>query len=151
MRAALFGIGLLAAGLSPPAAAGASATAIFHKHGLFGAWAVDCTRPPDIANPHVVYRLIEGNQIQRQTSVAAGEILDLSTIDDAVEASPTELVVTWQTGEGGITNRIRLGDGWMQVLESTRSDGEKLVVKGRQVHDDTEAPRFARCSSGQSA
>lgn len=34
----------------------------------------------------------------------------------------------------------------MQVLESTRSDCEKLVVKGRLARDDTEAPRFNRCS-----
>jgi hypothetical protein len=151
MRAALFGVGVLSAALSSPAAASASATNIFQKHGLFGTWAVDCARPPNITNPHVIYRLIEGNLVQRQTSVAAGEILDLSTIDTAAEASPTELVISWRTDKGGITNRILLGDGWMQVLDSTRSNGEKLVVKGRQVSEGTEAPRFARCSPGQSA
>jgi hypothetical protein len=151
MRAALLGVGLMAAAFSMLATAAASAMDLFQKHGLFGTWAVDCTKPPSITNPHVIYRLIEGTLIQRQTSIAVGEILDLSTIDDAAEASPTELMISWQTGEGGITNRILLGDGWMQVLESTRSDGEKLVVKGRQVHDDTDAPRFARCSPGQAA
>jgi hypothetical protein len=151
MRIALLVVGWVAAAVALPVAAAASATDIFHKHGLFGTWAVDCTRPPSIANPHVVYRLIDGNRVQRQTSVEAGRILDLSTIESAAEVGASELIISWQTGEGGITNKIRLGDGWMQVVESTRSNGQRLVVGGRRVRDNSEVPRFTRCRAGQSA
>ena len=151
MRAALFVVGLATAALALPATAAASATDIFQKHGLFGTWAVDCARPPSVDNPHVVYRLADGNRVQRQISIEAGKIVELSAIESAAESGPAELIVSWQTSEGGITNRILLRDNRMQVLDSTRSDGQKLVVAGRRVRDDTEAPRFERCSIGQSA
>jgi hypothetical protein len=151
MRITLLVVGWVTAVAALPVAAAASAADIFHKHGLFGTWAVDCARPPSIANPHVVYRLIDGNRVQRQTSVEAGRILDLSTIETAAEAGASELIISWQTGEGGITNKIRLGDGWMQVVESTRSNGQRLVVNGRRVRDNSEAPRFTRCSAAQTA
>jgi hypothetical protein len=150
MRMPLFVVGLATAAVALPAAATASAD-IFHKHGLFGTWAVDCPRPPSVANPYVTYRLVDGDRVQRQISVEAGKILDLSTIDSAAEGGPAELIVSWQTAEGGITNRILLRDGRMQVLDSTRSDGQKLVINGRRVRDNTEVPRFERCSVGQSA
>jgi hypothetical protein len=149
MRALLFA-GLASAVLALPAAA-EPAGDLFHKHGLFGTWAVNCAAPSSVLNPHVVYRLVNGDRVQRQISVEPGKIVELSTIDAAAESGPTELIIFWQTEEGGITNRIQLGEGWIRVLESTRSDGEKLVVKGRRVRDDMEAPRFARCSPGQSA
>lgn len=151
MRMPLFVVGLATAAVALPAAATASATDIFQKHGLFGTWAVDCARPPSVTNPHVTYRLVDGDRVQRQVSIEAGTIVDLSTIDSAAEGGPAELIVSWQTAEGGITNRILLRDGRMQVLDSTRSDGQKLVVSGRRTRDNTEAPRFERCSPGQAA
>jgi hypothetical protein len=138
----------MTAALALPATAAASAD-IFHKLGLFGTWAVDCATPPSPANPHVIYRLIDGNRVQRQISAAPGKIAELSTIDYAAEKSPTEIVMAWQTSQGGLTNRILLGNGWMQVQESTRENGQKLFVRGRRVRDNAEAPRFVRCSAGQ--
>lgn len=146
MRIGLFVVALTTAALVLPATVAAGpGVDIFQKHGLFGSWAVDCTRPPSVANPHIVYRPIDGGRVQRQISVELGKILDLSTIDSAVEASPTELIVSWQTGEGGITNRILLGTGRMQVQDSTRSNGQKLVVGGRRVTDNIEVPWYQRC------
>ncbi len=151
MRTALCVVGWLTVALAMPGMAAASAADVFHRLGLFGTWAVHCATPPSIANPYVIYRLSDGNRVQRQISVAPGKIVELSTIAAASEAGQTELIISWQTSQGGITNRILLGNGWMQVQDSTRDNGEKLFVKGRRVRDNAEAPRFVRCATGESA
>jgi hypothetical protein len=152
MPIALFVLALAAAALIlPQAADAASVKDIFKRHGLFGTWAVDCSRPPSAGNPHVVYRPGGGHRVERLTSIEPGRTFDVSVVDSAAEASPSELIVSWQTGEGGIANRILLQGGRMQVLESTRSNGEKLVVDGRRVRDNAEAPRFEKCRPGGSA
>jgi hypothetical protein len=148
MRIALTVAGVAATLALPAGAAASPATEIFHRHGLFGSWAVDCSRPPSVANPHVVYRVADGDRVERWVSVEPGRIVDLSTIDHAAEPSPTVLVISWQTREGGVTNRILLRDGRIKVLDSTRSSGEKLFVDGRRVHDRAEAPWFGRCGTG---
>ena len=51
------------------------------------------------------------------------------------------------TSEGGIANRIRLQPDQMQAIDSTRYNGEKLVVNGRRVRDNAESPRYRRCSA----
>lgn len=151
MRVGLFGAALLAAALALPRTAAASAADIFHRRGLFGIWAVDCVRPPSVANPHVIYQLIDGGHVQRQVSVEPGTIVEVGTIDSAAETGPTELVISWRTSAGGVTNRILVRDGRMRVQDSTRSDGQKLVVGGRRVADKTEVPWFQRCGPGEIA
>jgi hypothetical protein len=150
MRLALYAVGLMmAAALAVPGTAVASpARDIFFKHGLFGGWAVNCSRPPSPANPYVFYRLIDGEHVQRWVSIAPGDTLEVSTINRAVETSPTELVISWQTGEGGIVNRILLREDRMKVIDSTSSTGQKLYVGGRRVRDKVEAPWFVRCGTG---
>jgi hypothetical protein len=148
MRIAFYSAGLAATLALPAGAAASPATEIFYRHGLFGSWAVDCSRPPSVANPHVAYRLAEGDRVERRVSVEPGRIVDLSTIDHAAEPSPTVLVIAWQTHQGGIINRILLRDGRMKLLDSTRSSGEKLFVDGRGVRDRAETPWFGRCGTG---
>jgi hypothetical protein len=151
MRLALYAAGLtMAAALAAPDTAAASpARDIFYKHGLFGGWAVDCSRPPSPINPYVIYRLIDREHVQRWVSIAPGDTLEVSTISSAVEASPTELIISWQTGDGGIVNRILLRENRMKVIDSTRSTGQKLYVGGRRVRDRVEAPWFVRCGTGE--
>jgi len=148
MRAALFVLGSVSAFMLFATAAGAaSARAIFEKHGLFGTWAADCTKPASAANPHVVYRPRDAEGVQRETFIAPGKPFDVSVPESVAEAAPDELMIAWMTGEGGIANRIRLLPGEMQVVESTRYNGEKLSVNGRRIRDNAETPRFGRCSA----
>ena len=79
MRAALFVLGSVSAiVLFSTAAGAASARAIFEKHGLFGTWAADCTRPASAANPHVVYRPRDAEGVQRETFIAPDKPFDVS-------------------------------------------------------------------------
>jgi len=151
MQAARLLIGLGMAALLCPGSAGAASTKeIFQGYGLLGAWAVDCSMPASRTNPRVVYRLTD-DRVQREASIEPGSIFELSTAASTAEASPTELVVTWNTTDGDVTNRIILEDGKMQVRESTRHDGLKLAANGRQAHDGSPTPRLRRCDLGPSA
>jgi hypothetical protein len=146
MRIASLVLGPLAAlVLLSPEAGAASAKDVFEKRGLFGTWAVDCARPMGPKNPHIVYRPF-ADGMRREGFIEPGRPFDVSTPQSAVEVAADELVVVWQTGEGGITNRIRLRPDEMQVIDSTRQNGEKLVVGGRRVRDDRESPRYRRCN-----
>jgi len=146
MRLASLVLGLLASLLLSPAADAASAKDIFEKHGLFGTWASDCTRPMGPRNPYVVYYPFAGDSVRREVFIEPGRPFDVSIPWSAVESAADELIVSWQTGEGGIVNRIRLRPDEMQVIDSTRQNGEKLTVDGRGVRDNTESPRYRRCS-----
>jgi hypothetical protein len=128
-----------------PVASAESAKAIFEKHGLFGTWAADCTRPVGSTNPYVVYRPVAGGSVRREVFIEPDRPFDVSTPQSAVESADDELIVIWQTGEGGIANRIRLRPDEMQVIDSTRQNGEKLTVGGRRVRDNTATPRYRRC------
>jgi hypothetical protein len=148
MRLAALSVGLLAALLLlSPAARAASAKDIFERRGLFGTWAQDCTRPMGIQNPYVVYRPYAGDSVRREVFIEPSRPFDVSMPESAVESAADELIVMWQTGEGGIVNRIRLRPDEMQVIDSTRQNGEKLTVDGRSVRDNAEAPRYRRCSN----
>jgi hypothetical protein len=138
----------LLAGLSflAPVAGAASPREIFEKHGLFGTWAIDCTRPVGVQNPHLVYHPFPGDGVRREAFIEPGRVFDVSVPQSAVESATDELIIVWQTGEGGITNRIRLRPDEMQVIDSTRHNGEKLTVAGRRVRDNTETPRYRRCT-----
>jgi hypothetical protein len=144
MASSVFGLFAALLFLSPAASAG-SAKDIFEKHDLFGTWAVDCTRPMGATNPYVVYRPFAGNSVRREVFIEPGRPFDVSMPESAAESAADELIVVWQTGEGGIANRIRLRPDEMQVIDSTRQNGEKLTVDGRRVRDNTETPRYRRC------
>jgi hypothetical protein len=145
MRLASLALGLLAPLFLSPAADAASAKDIFDKHGLFGTWAQDCSRPMGMQNPYVVYSPYARDGVRREVFIEPSRPFDVSIPESAVESAPDELIVMWQTSEGGIINRIRLRPDEMQVIDSTRQNGEKLTVNGRTVRDNTEAPRYRRC------
>jgi hypothetical protein len=145
MRGALFVLGFVCAVLLLSAPAGAaSPKAVFEKRGLFGTWAIDCTKPASAGNPHAVYRPLP-NGMQRETYTAPGRPFDVSFPESIVESAPDELIIAWNTGEGRITNRIRLQPDQMRIMDSTRQSGEKLSVDGRRVRGNAENPWFKRC------
>lgn len=131
--------------LAPPGARAASVESIVEKYGLTGNWAPDCTKPASPQNPHLVYRLLDPDRLQRETRIASDKIFDVSVVLSIVEIVPGELRMAWKTGEGGITNRVRAHPGQMQVQDSTRDNGEKLTVNGRRVRDNAEALRYNKC------
>ncbi len=123
MRLASLVLGLVAALLLlSPVAGAASAKDIFEKHGLFGTWARDCARSMGTENPYVVYRPHAGDSVRREVFIEPGRPFDVSVPQSAVESAADELIVAWQTGEGGITNRIRLRPDEMQVIELDTSE-----------------------------
>jgi len=128
------------------AAGAASVQDVVEKYGLTGTWAADCTKPADRENPHVVYRLLDPDRLQRETMIVPDRNLDVSVALSIVETGPGELTMVWKTGDGGITNRVRASQGRMQVLDSTRETGEKLIANGRRTHDNAEAPTFNKCA-----
>jgi hypothetical protein len=146
MRIEFVVVAVLAASLlfGDPASAD-SARSILEKLGLFGTWAADCTKPASMNNPHGVYRAVDGDRVQRETSVEPGKIFDVSISESVADAGGDDLIIAWRTGEGVITNRIRVRSGQMQVMDSTRANGEKLAANRRRLRDNTETTRFRRC------
>jgi hypothetical protein len=136
--------------LFPLEAGGASLQDIVDRHGLAGTWAPDCTKPASRQNPHVVYRLVDAGRLQREITIAPGEIFDVSIAVSVVESNPDELIMVWETREGGMTNRVSVQPGQMQLMESTRDSGEKLTVNGRRTRDNSESPRYKRCRTAPS-
>lgn len=132
--------------LALPGSGAASVADIVKKYGLTGTWAADCTKPADRTNPHVVYSLLDGDRLQRETKIVPDSNIDLSIAVSLVEVSAGELLMAWKSNEGGIANRVRASQGQMQVLDSTRDSGEKLIVNGRRTRDNAEAPTFNKCS-----
>ena len=126
-------------------AGAASVQDIVDRHGLAGTWAPNCTKPVSRENPHVVYRLIDAGRLQRETMIEPGKTFDRSVAVSVVESSPAELIMAWNTSEGGITNRVSVQPGQMQVMDSTRSSGEKITVDGQRTRDNSESPRYMRC------
>jgi hypothetical protein len=136
----------LAALLLCSAACAASPQATFARHGLFGTWAVDCTRPVSPANTYVVYRPLGVDSVQKLESIVPGVTSDVGAAEAMVDAATDELLITWRTvQEGRIINRVRLRPGRMQLFESTRDNGEKLSADGRRVRDNSENPWFNKC------
>ncbi|HKY87255.1 MAG TPA: hypothetical protein VJL90_10885 [Pseudorhodoplanes sp.] len=139
-------IALVTAMLLVPPSGAAPVADIVRKYGLIGTWAPDCAKQATRQNPHVVYRLLDPDRLQRDIMIAPDTNFDVSVVLSIVEIGPGELLIAWKTGEGGITNRVRADPGQMQVLDSTRDSGEKLVVNGRGPRDDKPSPRFNKCS-----
>jgi hypothetical protein len=129
----------------PPGASAAPVADTVEKYALTGTWAVDCTSAPSPQNPHVIYRLLDADSLQREFRIAPGESSDVSTAVALVEIEAGELMMSWKTNAGGVTNRVRAGQGRMQVVDSTLDNGQKIFVNGRRVRDDAEAPRFNKC------
>jgi hypothetical protein len=147
MRTRLLAPALLATlSLLASATGAASPRDVFEKRGLFGTRAVDCTKPMGASNPYVVYRPLAGEGVRREVLVEPGRVVNTSIAQSAVESAADELIVASQTGEGDVVNRIRLHTDEAQVIDSTRPNGEKLIVGGRNVRDNTESLRFHRCS-----
>jgi hypothetical protein len=131
--------------LVPSAAGTASVAALVEKYGLTGTWAADCTTAPSPRNPHVIYRLLDDERLQRETRVEPGKSADVSEAHSIAEIQAGELMMGWKTSEGAVANRVRAGKGQMQVQDSTRDSGEKVFANGRRLRDNTEAPNFNKC------
>jgi hypothetical protein len=134
--------------LGPSGASAASVAETIEKYRLTGTWAVDCTSPPSPQNPHVVYQLLGADRLQRETRVGPGQNPEPSVATAIVEIGPGELMMSWKSSAGGITNRVRAGQGAMQVMDSTLDTGQKIFANGRRVRDDAEAPKFNKCPGG---
>jgi hypothetical protein len=131
--------------LVPRAAGAASVADTVEKYGLAGTWAADCTTAPSPRNPHVIYRLLDDERLQRETRIEPGKSVDVSEAHSIVEIQAGELMMGWKTNAGGVTNRVRAREGQMQVQDSTRDSGEKIFANGRRLSDNTEAPKFNKC------
>jgi hypothetical protein len=134
--------------LVPPVAAAASVGEIVEKYALVGTWAADCANPPGPQNPHVIYQLLGADRLQREVRIAPGQNPDISVATAIVEIEADELMMSWKTSAGGVTNRVRAGQGRMQVVDSTLDTGQKIFANGRRIRDDAEAPKFNKCSGG---
>ena len=112
-------LAVVTATLLPLAAGAATVQEIFERYALGGTWAPDCTKPVSRQNPYLVYRVADDGRLEREAKIEPGKIYDLSVAVSVVESKPDELIMAWDTHEGGITNRISIQPGQMQVLDST--------------------------------
>jgi hypothetical protein len=145
-RMILGAVCLVTAMIFPLTTNAASIKEIFEKYRLAGTWAADCGKPASRQNPHVVYRILDADRVQRETMIEPGKTFDVSITLSVVEPTAGELVMAWKTSEGGITNRVQVLQNQMQTMDSTRDNGEKLSVNGRRLRDNSETPRFKKCS-----
>jgi hypothetical protein len=105
---------------------------MFGKYGLVGTFAMDCTRPVSQQNSYVVYRVLDAGRLQRDWMVEPAKS-SASVIVSARELRPNEIEMRIVSGERYTDVVYRVEAKRHRALQSTRDNGEKLVVDGRVV------------------
>jgi hypothetical protein len=124
----------------------ASVPELFEKHGLIGAWAIDCGTESSAQNPYVVYRALGADHVQRDTMASAATRTDASLIDRAAEAGPGRLSMTMTSQQRRMDLVVMIDGKRMRTVEITNEKGDKLVADGRLAGSGIELPWVNRCT-----
>ena len=144
-RSIMLGLALFVA---PAPAAVASDASVIEAFGILGVWAIDCSQPPSGENAHI-----------ERSVTSAGKVHSLWRYDDKGGGDLAELVDMEPRGTDAfaLTNiNLRNGNRFRVVLqkrddktrsiESTGSDGKKLISDGKFVASGLPTPSFTRCA-----
>jgi opacity protein-like surface antigen len=130
-----------------PAANAASVKDLFERYGLIGTWAFDCSQPASEQNPYLFYRLVDAEHVARDTMNSPTNRVNASVADFLVESNPNEVVMGVKTARGRTNLTVRIERKRIRTFQSTRDNGEKVVVNGRFLDRNTETLWFNKCSS----
>lgn len=122
-----------------------SVKALFEKHGLLGKFAVDCAKPPDRQNFHLIYRVLDDNRVQREMMSGPKTLESAFVIDRAAESKPNEFSFGG-TINGKRYNMVSRVEGRrIRLMESIREPDAKLVIEGRVLQDGRDTNWFSWC------
>jgi hypothetical protein len=142
---------LLAVGfrLSGPGWADTDDEAAIRSFGLFGAWAVDCSRPHSADNPHLAYR---PGQPYPQRLLRMGrreEVFDMRHVHaigaNRLAYNDRRLGARSDAGYDVVIERV--GNRVRSVSSIAAADGTALIRDGKLVHSGEPTLLFERCSS----
>jgi hypothetical protein len=146
LRIALRLFGFTAAlALATAAAQAPSVNEIFEKHQLLGTWSADCSKPLSRQNRSAVYRLIEGDRVQREVKSDPAAPGALAAADRAGELGPHEITISWVTERGRTNNTVRLEPNRFRLWHSADETGKQFVVEGREVDDNHDTLWIEKC------
>jgi hypothetical protein len=131
--------------LAPAAAQAASVKEIFERHELLGTWSADCSKPMSRQNRHAIYRVIDGERVQREVKAEAAVHGALAVSDRASETGSNEVSITWTTDRGRTTNIVRLERNRFRLWHSADETGKTFVVDGREVDDNHDTQWIEKC------
>jgi hypothetical protein len=75
------------------AGAPSSAQHVFEEFGLFGTWAIDCKKPADLDNPHVIITAPTPERVQEDHDLGPDYAINRYSVLSAERISPTRLSV----------------------------------------------------------
>jgi hypothetical protein len=131
-------------GPSAALAEGPSVKAIFEKHALFGAFALDCNKPISKDNLYFLNWASDEGHVQRDQMSALNKH-DFSTIiDHAVELTADEISVSGKRNGVSIETVYRLEGNRSRVFELTLG-GKKLISGGKWTANGKEVPWIYKC------
>src|SRR5262245_18124884 len=131
--------------LATASAQAASPKDVFEKHELLGTWSADCSKPMSRQNRYAIYRLIDGERVQREVKSDPAMPGMLATADRAGEIGPSEITISWVTERGRTNNTVRLERNRFRLWQSASEGGEKFVVYGREVDDNHDTTWIDKC------
>jgi hypothetical protein len=123
-----------------------SVKAIFEKHGLLGTWSADCSKPLSKENRYAVYRVLDGDHVEREIKSDPDKPGALSVADRASEDSLNEVNISWVNEDGRTNNTIRVEGNRFRLWRSVSEAGEAFVVDGREVDDNEETLWIYKCA-----
>jgi hypothetical protein len=139
--AAVFALVLL---LAAPSAQAASAREVLEKYGLIGTFSRDCSQPVSQRNSYIVHRPLDAERVQRDFMREASKST-ATVIASASELRPNEIMIRIVFGERHTDVVYRVEGQRFRTLQSTRDNGEKIVVDGRAIEDGLPMPWLNKC------
>ena len=138
----------LALVVGPAPAAVASDASEIEAFGILGVWAIDCSQPPSGENANI-----------ERSVASAGKVHSLWRFDEKGDGYLAELFDLELRGTDTLAmtninlrdgNRFRVvlqkRDDRSRSIESTGSDGKKLISDGKFVASGLPTPSFTRCA-----
>jgi hypothetical protein len=130
-----------------PAAKAASVKDLFDRYGLIGTWAFDCSQPTSEQNPYIFYRQLDSDHVARDTMNSPTNRINASVADFLVESNPNEVVIGVKTARGRTNLTVRIERKRIRTFQSTRDNGERVIVNGRFIERNTETLWYSKCGS----
>jgi len=133
-----------------PAAAAPSIDELFHRLGLFGTWAGDCSAPASPADPHVTIHAIAPGVILEDHDLGPQNEVNRYSILSAEPLSATQIAVQviFQPGKAD-EERQKLvwsvHDGTLRTLFNQPQDGPVRVKDGVAVGYGSKTPLLRKC------
>jgi hypothetical protein len=123
---------------------------VLREFGLFGTWAVDCSRPASPQNPYVSDILQETGEVVEEHHLGPNFVVNRYQVLSATHISATQLAleVTFQPGSEAAERQklvMHVSDGRRRTLFNQPEGGDVLVKNGVALAAGMNTPTLRKC------